>query len=51
VAAYLDCETEGFTTVGDHDMFVGRVVAGDQLRDVPILTTAHFGDPYRTEAT
>ena len=49
VAAYLDCETEGFTTVGDHDMFVGRIVAGDQLREVTILTTAHFGDPYRTE--
>ena len=48
VAVYLDCETEGYTAVGDHDMFVGRIVSGDVLREVGILTTAHFGDPYRT---
>ena len=48
VAAYLDCEAEGSVKIGDHDMFWGRVVGGELLRDVEIVTTAHFGDPYRT---
>ena len=48
VGAYLDCEVEGYTAVGDHDMFVGRVVGGEVLREGDVLTTAHFGDPYRT---
>ena len=47
VAAYLDCEVESHTPVGDHDMFVGRAVGGETLREVEVLTTAHFGDPYR----
>jgi len=49
-AAYLDCEMESHTAVGDHDIFVGRVVGGKVLREAEVLTTAHFGDPYRIGA-
>lgn len=48
-AAWLDCEVENYTPLGDHDIFVGKVVGGEVLRHVETLTTAHFGDPYRTD--
>ncbi len=47
-AAYVDCIAEGQVKIGDHDMFWGRVVGGEILRNTEILTTAHFGDPYRS---
>ena len=34
---YLDCKLTGIMPAGDHDMFVGEIVAGDLGEGVPLL--------------
>ena len=41
---YLDCELTGVLPAGDHDMFVGQVVAGELGEGVPLL---FYGGKYQ----
>ena len=41
---YLDCKLTDILPAGDHDMFVGEVVAGDLCEGLPLL---FYGGKYR----
>ncbi|MGC8839035.1 MAG: flavin reductase family protein [Anaerolineae bacterium] len=45
--AYLDCEVTEAVDVGDHTLFIGRVVGGGVLREGKPLSTAVSGLRYR----
>lgn len=45
IRAYVDCEIDSIVPVGDHDLFVGRVVSLDTMSDTEpmIFDTGRYG--------
>ena len=44
---YVDCQVHKVVTAGDHDIFLGEIVAGEFFEGAPLL---YFGGGYRTLA-
>lgn len=44
---WLDCVLETRLDIGDHTLFIGRVVAGEFLHEGAPLSTADYGGAYR----
>ena len=44
---YVDCQVREVVTAGDHDIFLGEIVAGELFEGAPLL---YFGGGYRTLA-